>query len=107
MIKVEPEIEINQQFKINSIHTTLIQTGNAINDNWFWFNNSKINPILKEYTDKIEQYINYYNEYHQNSENIPIFLMYGPNGCGKTRIVEDVCKKLSMHLFKVYAFLKF
>jgi MoxR-like ATPase len=33
--------------------------------------------------------------------------MYGPNGCGKTRIVEDVCRKLSMHLFKVFKFLEF
>ena len=96
IVKVEPDTQ--ELFQINNAQTTLVQLEH-IKTNWIWFR-SKFNSILDEYTEKLNRIVSYYDKYHQESDNLPVTLLYGPNGCGKTRVVESLCSKLSYHLLK-------
>jgi len=56
---------------------------------------------LSSYVNEVEKSIKFYEIYHQSNDTLPIFLLCGPTGCGKSRIVESVCSNLDLHLCKV------
>jgi hypothetical protein len=57
---------------------------------------------LETYVDSITEMINFYTYFTQSIENsLPILLLHGPNGCGKSMVVESMCSKLSLHLCQV------
>ena len=101
IVDVEPsDLE---SFKIDNSNTTLTQTEESIHNLWIWPNkNIKSSAILENYVNQIEKAIKYYEINHKsNSSSLPIMLLYGPNGCGKTLSVESLCSKLSLHLCKI------
>lgn len=73
-----------------------------IKDNWIWLNKeTSSKTCLNSYVHQIEKIIQFYNTFHQLNDNLPILLLHGPNGSGKTRSIQSVCQNLSLHLCKV------
>lgn len=101
IVSVDPETLINTKFKADSHHTSLIQTEGSIKDKWIW-NNNIPSKSLNVYVDKIVKLINFHKYFNESSQNsLPILLLYGPVGSGKTRIVENVCANMSAHLLAI------
>jgi predicted ATPase len=57
--------------------------------------------VFDSYVNKIKHMIDFYRIHHLFNQNLPILFIHGPNGCGKSRIVEGVSSKLNMHLCQV------
>lgn len=62
--------------------------------------NLRSNQVLDSYVDAVRNMIEYHREMQSklSSTKLPLLLLCGPNGSGKTRIVESVCSSLSAHL---------
>lgn len=106
VVGVEPE-NCKDEFYVDNTHCSLTQKASAVVDKWIWQPSSSIVTVLCPYTNKMEKIIQFYHHFHgSNKDKLPLMLLVGPSGSGKSRCVEKVCSNLSFHLCKVSEFFK-